>query len=239
MEHSKGCDCGEHQVHQVSAHVGHFLVCSPGSLQLLSAVDLAWPWIWVGQTFLLLEQKQEHLAENILMVNVHFKILFSGFSFGKKKKNLVFVSFSLSLSLVVPLYSILTCRCHEEFMQDKVSMASGLLFVLFVTFQPRQTHHLNCLKNNPSPFCEYQRQSSVEIINCLQEKMMILQCVLFCFFFFQCHLIFFFFFFFLRTVCWDYSHFVDRTACAEDKHACWGLPGGIFLLFHVVFPGLK
>lgn len=126
------------------------------------------------------------------MVNFRFKILFAGFSF-EKKKNLVFLSFFLSLSLVVPLYSILTCRCHEEFMQDKVSMASGLLFVLFVTFQPRQTHHLNCLKNNPSPFCEYQRQSSVEIINCLQEEMMILQCV--GFFFFQCHLIFFFFLF--------------------------------------------
>lgn len=87
-----GHDCS---APQVSALVGHFLVCSPGSSQLLSGVGLALLWTWAGQTLLLPEKKKEHLAEKILTETVHFKILFSGFSWGKKQFGLCFF---LSLS---------------------------------------------------------------------------------------------------------------------------------------------
>lgn len=38
VEHSKVCDCSGHQI---SARMGHFLTCSPGSSQWLSNVGLA------------------------------------------------------------------------------------------------------------------------------------------------------------------------------------------------------
>lgn len=106
----------------------------------------------------MLEKRQEHLAEKILMESVHFKILISGglwlFKWEETSKS-VFLSLCYSVA-VVQLHHILTYRWHGEFLQDKVSVANNLLFVLFITPQAKLPHHLICLKNNPVSFCKYQ-----------------------------------------------------------------------------------
>lgn len=85
VEHTKGHDCTGHQV---SAHVGCFIVCSPGFSQLLSGMGLALTWMWEGKTLLLLEKRQEDLAEKTRTEGVRLRILLSAFSHGKKQLGL-------------------------------------------------------------------------------------------------------------------------------------------------------
>lgn len=106
-----------------------------------------------------------------------------------------------------------------EFIQDKVSMAKNLLFVFFVTPQPKQTHHLNCLI--------YRHSASFNLVisrnhkgNCLQEEK-ILQ-----------FLYLFFLFCFQRTVCRAHTLLSQNCLCTRQAHLLEALRRHIFIVVH-------